>query len=177
MFEFPFVETEEARTRVAPQPGQVAARLQRLADTAATLAKEAWRTWFTSTGLAFEPAGGSWTQADVAKRLAELGIDEPFSWEVGRTLGEALAARREFSSRVWYERKLVMLCEPGLDLEEEVRRDPRRYPAILEAMREVENEYGDTRLGAKDDFDWGMINGKLSALRWVHGDQWDNLDT
>jgi hypothetical protein len=28
-----------------------------------------------------------------------------------------------------------------------------------------------------DDFDWGMLNGKLSALRWMLGDDWDVLDT
>lgn len=32
-------------------------------------------------------------------------------------------------------------------------------------------------LGPYSDFDWRMINGKLSALRWVLGDDWDMLDT
>jgi hypothetical protein len=31
--------------------------------------------------------------------------------------------------------------------------------------------------GGYDDFEWGMINGKLPALRWALGDEWDFLDT
>lgn len=27
------------------------------------------------------------------------------------------------------------------------------------------------------DFDWGMICGKLSTLRWLLGEDWDSLDT
>ena len=27
------------------------------------------------------------------------------------------------------------------------------------------------------DFEWGMVNGKLSAIRWMLGDEWDMLDT
>lgn len=40
----------------------------------------------------------------------------------------------------------------------------------------MEKLYGD-KLQPMDDFEWGMLNGKLSALRWVLGDEWDMLDT
>ncbi len=48
---------------------------------------------------------------------------------------------------------------------------------MLAAELEVEKKYGKDNLGPYSDFDWGMINGKLSALRWVMGDDWDFLDT
>jgi hypothetical protein len=36
---------------------------------------------------------------------------------------------------------------------------------------------GEENLGPYDDFEWDMVNGKLSALRWVLSEDWDMLDT
>jgi len=49
------------------------------------------------------------------------------------------------------------------------------WAGALASAKKVEEKYEDT--GPWDDFEWGMLNGKLSALRWVLGDEWDNLDT
>jgi hypothetical protein len=50
------------------------------------------------------------------------------------------------------------------------------WEGALKAAEQVEVELeGD--VGPLDDFEWGMVNGKLSALRWVLGYDWDMLDT
>jgi hypothetical protein len=51
------------------------------------------------------------------------------------------------------------------------------WDGALAAARKTEERLGKGNTGPWDDFEWGMINGKLSALRWVLGDEWDMLDT
>lgn len=43
--------------------------------------------------------------------------------------------------------------------------------------RVVETYTQPGELGPFTDFELGMLNGKLSALRWVLGSEWDFLDT
>ena len=112
------------------------------------------------------------------------GIQEP------RGLEEILEAEDLLFHQVWYNRHWNMRIgiEEGkikvVDKEifprpagasETIQRDVLKM--ALKAARKVEQRYGKKNLGPWDDFEWGMINGKLSALRWVLGDEWDMLDT
>jgi len=87
-----------------------------------------------------------------------------------------LKAEGEFMDVIWYDRKLVLLQ----NLKEGAETiDPKIQKGMLAAMRVVEKKYGKKKLRNyyHNDFEWGMLNGKLSALRWVMGDDWDMLDT
>lgn len=48
---------------------------------------------------------------------------------------------------------------------------------MSDAMQAIEERYGADNVGPWDDWGWGFVNGKLSALRWVLGSEWDFLDT
>jgi hypothetical protein len=50
------------------------------------------------------------------------------------------------------------------------------WAKALEAAKKTD-EIGQENLGPSDEFEFGMLNGKLSALRWVLGDDWNMLDT
>lgn len=92
--------------------------------------------------------------------------------EEPRRLDEIQEAEQEFFDRIWYQRSIAHKWDLDADALEELLRiaGPGR--------RRVEQRYGGpSNLGPYTDFEWGMLNGKLSALRWVLGSEWDFLDT
>ncbi|MBI2690560.1 MAG: restriction endonuclease [Solirubrobacterales bacterium] len=96
-----------------------------------------------------------------------------FLFSGNRSDSEILAAEGKLFDRIWYERKLDLL-EKHKTGERVLSED--HLKAVRDTMVAVMSQYSDVA-PIKDDFEWGMMNGKLSALRWVLGDEWDNLDT
>ena len=94
--------------------------------------------------------------------------------ESGRSVEEILQAESEFLDKIWFDRHLSLKyrIEQGY---EEV--NPGIWKGALESAQKVIEKYGEQNLGPYSDFEWGMLNGKLSALRWVLGEEWDMLDT
>lgn len=116
--------------------------------------------------------------------LADLEFEHDFTEET-RGLREILDAMDELVDKVWYNRhqnlmwgiehgEIEVISEGTERYGSDVIHDHILEGAIKSAAR-VEAKYEDT--GPWSDFEWGMINGKLSALRWVLGDEWDMLDT
>jgi hypothetical protein len=121
--------------------------------------------------------------------VTDMMIEEEWT-EEPRRLKEILDAMDLLFHQVWYTRHMNLryMVETGrtkiVEKETFPVKDHRKRPiqrdvweGALKAAARVEKEYGLENLGPWSDFEWGMINGKLSALRWVLGDEWDMLDT
>jgi hypothetical protein len=122
--------------------------------------------------------------------VSDLMLEQEWPDQEPRALTEILDAIDLLMHQVWYNRHQVLLenIEDGIieivDKETFPVKDHEHRPIqrdILEgakkSARRLEKKYGKENLGPWDDFEWGMINGKLSALRWVLGEDWDELYT
>jgi hypothetical protein len=130
-----------------------------------------------------------------SKKVLKLPKVDDLHLEAGtgkRRSRKALFAAEEFlNTQVWYNRhqNLHISIEAGdctiVDEEPEYPLpagakqtiDPEIWKSAKKAARKAEKRYGIENLGPWSDFEWGMINGKLSAIRWALGEEWDWLDT
>jgi hypothetical protein len=92
-----------------------------------------------------------------------------------RGLDEILAAEKEMFDKVWYERSIRHDRELLTDGKHEELEEHRRIAAP--GRERVEKTYGVDNLGPYDNLELGMLHGKMSALRWMLGNEWDFLDT
>ena len=109
------------------------------------------------------------------EEIQELFEETDFQ-EEPRRLDQIVAAETELFDRIWYHRSLqhdYRLEDQG-DVEELERNRVIAGPG-RSRVEETYTEPG--HLGPYTDFELGMLNGKMSALRWVLGSEWDFLDT
>jgi len=90
-----------------------------------------------------------------------------------RKLREIQDHEHEFCDKVWHERHLVLM-EKVERWEENIC--PKILKWALASAEKVRKKYKDDNL-EYDTFERWMLNWKLSALRWILWDDWDELYT
>ena len=135
-----------------------------------SLTQEVAQRW---TGTGRPPVGAD--RGEPNEEICEDQDGEEQYYFKMRSPEEISRAALELEEKVWYYRKLNLLAE----VEQEVEPIPPDDIAnrMFAEMVRMEQQYGKENLGPFHDWDWGYLNGKLSAIRWVLGLQWDDLDT
>lgn len=109
--------------------------------------------------------------ADMVSVHPDLIYKHNVEVEGFRSIAEILGAENERFEKVWYGRK----PQDGNFGDREVPKDI--LDGMVAEMKRLEEKYGREEMQSGGDFEWGMLSGELSALRWVLGDDWGNLDT
>jgi hypothetical protein len=121
------------------------------------------------------------------QKFLDLVIEQEWLDQPRRKIAEVVTAEHELFERAWYnchrlrrekvDRGKIEIVEneaiPVKRFGSTMQRS--MWDAALRAAQNIEDRYGFEALGPWSDFEWGMINGKLSALSWTLGDEWDTL--
>ncbi len=87
---------------------------------------------------------------------------------------EIVAAENEFLEKFWY------ICQLFMKKRFENGNATTAKGIRKKTQKTEENLFkkvGEEAFLPQDEFEWGMVNGKISALRWILGNEWDFLDT
>jgi len=119
--------------------------------------------------------------------VSDIMMEEEFHFET-RAFKDILEAEEELEQKIWYNRhqiraekieasEIKLINRKDFTIESAQNTIVKEiWEGAKKSAKRVEKKYGKENL-LWDDFDWGMLNGKLSALRWVMGEDWDSLYT
>jgi hypothetical protein len=106
--------------------------------------------------------------------LAYISRNDDYDFDAPRSMEEIADMANEFCEKVWYDRHMVRCTRMARGKE---KIDSEIWKGALASAEKMVAKYGEENLSPYNRFDWGMLNGKLSALRWVMGEDWDELYT
>lgn len=120
-----------------------------------------------------------WEKPELSRMLAVnrdlMARHDIIEAESMRTIAELRAAEQEFFDKVWYVRSLIH--DEAIATGDKPPLDDKLRAQVDAARSAVIARYGADEVGPWDDWDWGYVNGKLAAVRWMLGNEWDFLDT
>ena len=86
-------------------------------------------------------------------------------------------AYQEFWDKIWWNRNVARLQRIASAQESMSESQLDALCQGTPALERIVKKYGRENLGWSD-FEWGLLCGRMSALRWVRGAEWDeSLDT
>jgi hypothetical protein len=118
-------------------------------------------------------------------QFANLMIEQEWSDKPRRKIADIVKAENRLTEIAWYRQHMRLREEvtrgnirvgetavlPSEGRSRNIQRDI--WETAIQAAEKIERRHGLANRVCWSEFGWGMLIGKLSALRWVLGDEWD----